>query len=150
MYTRSEPARARSEVLRQQEKRRCYLNNITEFTARRAKRELADVRHLVFLRTMKLEVVSLADVPVIRSVAGCEHTKPTLYIHKFSIPVLCAKVLSFLLLLLYPTRPFLPPFFFYLFYGACARDPYLSAVAARPRDAPVIYVGFCASLQLYS
>ena len=48
-----------------------YLYDVAEVAARRAERQLADVRHLVLLRTMELQVVGLADVPIVRSVAGC-------------------------------------------------------------------------------
>lgn len=49
---------------------RANLNDIPEIGSGRAEGELAEVRHLVFLRAMEFQIVSFSHVSVVRLVAG--------------------------------------------------------------------------------
>lgn len=48
-----------------------HLHDVAEIVARRVEGELANVRHLIFLRSMQFQIVRLPHVAVVRFIASC-------------------------------------------------------------------------------
>lgn len=51
--------------------RRAHLHDITEIVTWRVEGQLANVRHLIFLRSMQFQIICLAHVAIVRFIASC-------------------------------------------------------------------------------
>lgn len=65
-----------------------HLHDVTEIVTRRVEGELANIRHLIFLRSMQFQIIRLPHVAVVRFVASCniDITGLTLFLLSPRIP----------------------------------------------------------------